>query len=112
MVSASGMYLKDLALFCCLSISFAPLIPLFLVLLCVLVKLCLILEPSEQVHTTLDLAMQDVAEKVVRDGGVEYDNERVLLGEKAIERCVEALDILVLAREQKMEQASLVAATR
>lgn len=56
--------------------------------------------------------MQDVAEKVVRDGGVEYDNERVLLGEKAIERCVEALDILVLAREQKMEQASVVAATR
>lgn len=86
-------------------------------LVCVLVMSYLILDPlnsylAKQVHTTLDLAMQDVAEKVVRDGGVEYDNERVLLGEKAIERCVEALDILVLAREQKMEQASLVAATR
>lgn len=63
-------------------------------------------------HTTLDLAVQDVAEKVVRDGGMEYDNERILLAEKAIERCVEALGILVQARQHKMEQASLLAATR
>jgi membrane carboxypeptidase/penicillin-binding protein len=65
-----------------------------------------------QVHTTVDLAMQEVAEKAVNDAGIEYDDERMILAEKAIERCVEALGILGDAREQKMEQAALVAATR
>jgi hypothetical protein len=56
--------------------------------------------------------MQDVAEKVVHDGAMEYDNERIVLAEKAIERCVEALGILEHAQQHKIEQASLVAATR
>lgn len=63
-------------------------------------------------HTTVDLAMQEVAEKAVNDAGIEYDDERIVLAQKAVERCVEALGILGQAREQKMEQAALVAATK
>ena len=63
-------------------------------------------------HTTVDLAMQEVAEKALNDAGIEYDDERIMLAQKAIERCVEALGILEDAREQKMEQAALAAATR
>lgn len=63
-------------------------------------------------HTTVDLAMQEVAEKAVNDAGIEYDDERIMLAEKAIERCVEALGILGQSRQQKVEQAALVAARR
>lgn len=71
-----------------------------------------VLQGGFQVHTTVDLAMQEVAEKAVNDAGIEYDDERIVLAQKAVERCVEALGILGQAREQKMEQAALVAATK
>ncbi|KAG0624468.1 hypothetical protein M758_3G250300 [Ceratodon purpureus] len=71
-----------------------------------------VLQGGYQVHTTVDLEMQEIAEKAVNDAGIEYDDERIMLAEKAIERCVEALGILEQAREQKMEQAALVAGTR
>ena len=53
-------------------------------------------------HTTVDLAMQEVAEKALNDAGIEYDDERIMLAQKAIERCVEALGILEDAQEQKL----------
>jgi len=56
--------------------------------------------------------MQEVAEKAVDDAGIEYDDERIVLAEKSIKRCVDALGILGQSREQKMEQAALVAANR
>lgn len=56
--------------------------------------------------------MQEIAEKAVDDAGIEYDEERIVLAEKSIKRCSDALSIVGESREQKMEQAALVAANR
>ncbi|KAJ7299831.1 hypothetical protein O6H91_21G065500 [Diphasiastrum complanatum] len=71
-----------------------------------------VLQGGWQVHTTLDLAMQEVAEKVVQDGGVEYDQERGVLAEKGVQRTLEKLEKLRLLREEQTAEAIETALVR
>ncbi|OAE33738.1 hypothetical protein AXG93_2884s1110 [Marchantia polymorpha subsp. ruderalis] len=56
-----------------------------------------------QVHTTLDLRMQLIAEKVVENAAVEYDDERIVLADQGKQKTRDRLEEFYMERAQKIE---------
>eukprot|EP00850_Spirogloea_muscicola_P009857 SM000056S17975 [mRNA] locus=s56:465693:473728:+ [translate_table: standard] len=75
-----------------------------------------ILRGGLQVYTTLDLGMQDIAEKVVRDTGTELDRERNILAERGLVTARKKLDDMLASKQDQVLElvaaASAAAAAR
>eukprot|EP00850_Spirogloea_muscicola_P000827 SM000003S11072 [mRNA] locus=s3:693500:701554:+ [translate_table: standard] len=75
-----------------------------------------ILRGGLQVYTTLDLGMQDIAEKVVRDTGIELDRERNILAERGLVTARKKLDDMLASKQDQVLElvaaASAAAAAR
>ncbi|GBG59916.1 hypothetical protein CBR_g66722 [Chara braunii] len=57
-----------------------------------------------QVHTTLDLPMQDLAEKILRETAAEYDRERIVSAERAYLKTRDSLEKVRKELYQKLMQ--------
>lgn len=71
-----------------------------------------VFEGGLQVYTTLDLGMQEIAEKAVRDGVMDYDAERVSLAEKGIQKISEKLNDIQKVCELDIEKAIISVMSR
>ncbi|GJP51060.1 hypothetical protein CLOM_g10229 [Closterium sp. NIES-68] len=71
-----------------------------------------VLRGGLQVHTTLDLAMQDAGEKVVGDGTAEYDREREAAAQRDIAAIALKLEELRARRQQQILSTVAAAAVK
>eukprot|EP01018_Ginkgo_biloba_P035904 Gb_13776 [translate_table: standard] len=71
-----------------------------------------ILRDGLQVYTTLDLERQEMAEKVIREGAIEYDKERLTLAEQGLQKAYENMEILYKAREEEIDKTVARAVAR
>ncbi|KAL3696230.1 hypothetical protein R1sor_010306 [Riccia sorocarpa] len=65
-----------------------------------------------QVHTTLDLRLQLIAEKVVQDALGEYDAERIMLADQGLRRTKERLESFFVERAEKIKREVVLAVRR